>query len=138
MAQCEHHVRQAIRCELAAGVGRHVPVAVPVVMSGEDYASFRVDGFDRQGQLELRLVGELDIGTADRLRSALAEVTGRGSTIVLDLSGLDFIDSSGLHELVVALKRERAAGGDIVLREPSPQTRRVLEIVGLTQLFVVT
>lgn len=109
-----------------------------MVMSGEDYASFRVDGFDRQGQLELRLVGELDIGTADRLRGALAEVTGRGSTIVLDLSGLDFIDSSGLHELVVALKRERAAGGDIVLRKPSPQTRRVLEIVGLTQLFVVT
>lgn len=108
------------------------------MMSDEGYASFRVDALCGEGQPELRLVGELDIGTAGYLRSALAEVAGQGATIVLDLSGLGFVDSSGLHELVVAVKRQRAAGGDIVLRHPSPQTLRVLEIVGLTQLFVVT
>ena len=61
----------------------------------------------------------------------------RGGHLVVDLSGLTFIDSTGLHELVVALKRQRARGGEIVLRAPSAQTMRVLEIVGLDQLFTI-
>jgi anti-anti-sigma factor len=107
------------------------------MMRVEDYASFRVEADEGEGTVELRLVGELDLGTAGRLRSAIEE-TPASATVVVDLAELDFIDSSGLHELVLALKRQRAAGGDVVLRRPTGPTLRVLEIVGLTKLFTVT
>jgi anti-sigma B factor antagonist len=111
--------------------------AEPAMMRVEDYASFRVEADEAEGRVELRLVGELDLGTAGRVRSAFAE-TPASATVVVDLAELDFIDSSGLHELVVALKRQRAGGGDIILRNPSGPTLRVLEIVGLTKLFAIT
>lgn len=84
-------------------------------------------------------MGELDCGSAPSLREALDEVRGPTvRTVVIDLAGVRFIDSSGLNELVVALKRQREAGGDVVLQSPSPQAMRVFEIVGLTQVFTIT
>ena len=56
---------------------------------------------------------------------------------MLDLSTLDFIDSCGLREFVVARKRQQEIGGDVILRSPSEQTLRILEIVGLTQIFAI-
>jgi anti-anti-sigma factor len=109
----------------------------PEMARVEDYASFAVETDHLEASVELRLVGELDLGTAGRLRQAFEQVPAT-ATVVVDLAELDFIDSSGLHELVVALKRQRAAGGDVVLRSPSGPTLRVLEIVGLTKLFRVT
>lgn len=50
----------------------------------------------------------------------------------------DFIDSSGLNQLVKALKRQQECGGHVVLHYPSDQTPRVLELVGLTKLFRIT
>jgi len=84
------------------------------------------------------LTGELDLATAPALEDALAALYEVGVVgLVIDLGGVTFIDSSGLHELVVALKRQRGRGGDVVLRAPSRQTRRVLDIVGLTTLFTI-
>lgn len=54
-----------------------------------------------------------------------------------DLSAPEFIDSTGLNTLVVAVKRQRETGGDIVLRAPRAETLKVLEIVGLTQVFAI-
>ena len=89
-------------------------------------------------QAVLRLVGELDCGTAPLLRKALDELRGQEvSRLVLNMAELTFIDSSGLHELVVALKRQRETGGEAVLANPSPQTMRVLEMVGLSGVFTI-
>ncbi len=108
-------------------------------MTSTDFGAFRVDTMEVDGQLELRLVGELDIATADRLDQALLLPHDRGqATVVLDLSALEFIDSTGLNKLVVALKRQRESGGDVVLRAPRNETLRVLEIVGLTEVFAIT
>lgn len=86
----------------------------------------------------VRLVGELDCATAARLQEALDRLQERQTpTLVFEMSGLEFIDSSGLHQLVMALKRQKEAGGEVVLRSPSPQTMRVLEIVGLSELFSI-
>lgn len=112
---------------MAAGVSR-----------ADENIALDVEPFGLQGGLGLRLTGELDLATAGRLREALEEAHDRGQkTVVLDLSELRFIDSSGLHELVVAFNRQRAAGGDVILRAPTDQTRRVLEIVGLAKLFTI-
>jgi anti-anti-sigma factor len=104
----------------------------------DTFTLFDVETVASDGVAELRLAGELDIGTAGRFRQVLRQVYEAGvATVVVDLSALTFIDSTGLHELVVAQKRQRASGGEIVLQAPTAQTRRVLEIVGLNQLFTI-
>ena len=97
-----------------------------------DVATNVVDG------LVLFLAGELDCATAPRLRKAIDDLGDRTvATLVLDLTKLTFLDSTGLHEIVVALKRQREAGGELVIRDPSPSTRRILEIVGLSQVVLI-
>lgn len=108
-------------------------------MSPDEAGAFHVDTVELDGHAELRLVGELDMDTASRLAAALEPVYEHGvATLVLDLSELGFIDSSGLHHLVKALKHQRERGGEVVLHAPTNQTLRVLELVGLTTLFTIT
>ena len=84
------------------------------------------------------LVGDLDFHTARQLREKLIELNSEGVTdVILDLAELDFIDSSGLSVLVAALKRLRNQGGDLVLQSVSDQTRRVLEVSGLSRVLSI-
>jgi anti-sigma B factor antagonist len=84
------------------------------------------------------LEGELDLAAAPQLRECLVGLAERGATdIVLDVAQLEFIDSTGLSVLVMALNRTRAAGGSTVLRQPSPSILRLLEITGLLAIFGV-
>ena len=62
----------------------------------------------------------------------------RVPVLLLDLSDLEFIDSSGLRELVVASRRQQELGGRVVLHAPSDPIRRVLEIVGLDQILTIS
>jgi len=81
------------------------------------------------------LHGELDIVSAYGLALALVEVAG--STVVVDLSGLTFMDSSGISALVMARNRIVADGrGQLVLARPGAIVRRALEIVGLNAWIV--
>jgi anti-sigma B factor antagonist len=105
-------------------------------VKADTFTLFDIETIAHPGQVELRLVGELDIGTAGYFREAVEALDHR-DTVVLDLSRLTFIDSTGLHELVVARTRSRRSGGEVVLQAPSAQTRRVLEIVGFDRLFPI-
>jgi anti-sigma B factor antagonist len=88
---------------------------------------------------EVRLLGELDLATAGLLRDELARLAADGATqVTLDLAELVFIDSTGLSVLISALKRLRDQGGDMALRSPTPGTRKVLEITGLTEVFSIS
>ncbi|MEU8760304.1 STAS domain-containing protein [Streptomyces sp. NPDC048659] len=81
----------------------------------------------------LTVAGELDMETADRLRERLAEQFGQGRhRLVLDLSALGFMDSSGLNVLIRAVNKAREDGGDLYLASPTPAVRRILEITGVT------
>jgi anti-sigma B factor antagonist len=76
------------------------------------------------------LHGELDVASADGLANSLVELAG--STVVVDLSDLTFMDSSGIGALVRARNRIRAGGlGELVLTRPGAIVRKALEIVGL-------
>jgi anti-anti-sigma factor len=86
----------------------------------------------------LYLVGELDLATAPLLDEALNLAYDHDpAMLVLDLAALTFIDSTGINRLVAALKHQRAHGGELILRSPQASTLRVLEIVGLTQVFAI-
>ena len=101
--------------------------------------SFSVDSSFSGDVATLVVVGELDMDTAPTFGDALALAQNRDSpgTLMIDVSGLEFIDSCGLHQLVLALERQGEVGGEVVLRSPRPNTLRVLEMVGLTQAFRV-
>ena len=97
-----------------------------------------VDVTQQNGTGMVTLAGELDLHTSPGLRDVLHELLEGGQrNLVIDLSELAFVDSTGLGVLVGALKKARQGGGDIELHTPSSPIRKALEITGLTQVFHV-
>ena len=90
-------------------------------------------------QTTLILGGELDPATAPVLEGRLDELAADPAvtSVVLDLGGISFLDSSGLRVLVAANERLRNQSSELVLRSPSANIRRVLEVTGLTELITV-
>ena len=74
-----------------------------------------------------RLEGELDMATAGDLSEVLRAAATDDDPLVLDFEGVSFMDSSGLRALLegAGLPEE---GGPVVIRNPTPQVRRVLDI----------
>jgi anti-sigma B factor antagonist len=100
---------------------------------------FRVDVSHGSSGALVALTGELDLATAPQLRACLAPLPEAGeSQVVLDLSDLDFIDSTGLSVLVMAFSRTQAAGCAMVIRNPKPAVVRILEITGLASVFTIS
>lgn len=82
--------------------------------------------------------GEVDIASAPRLREVIIGLVTEGHTeIIVDLEGVDFLDSTGLGVLVGALKRVRTHGGDLRLVCTTPRVCKVFEITGLDHVFVL-
>ena len=77
----------------------------------------------------VRPAGEIDIATAPLLRTALTQARDSGEQVVVDMAGVTFIDSSGLHALLSAASSLNGAA-PLVLENVGPQVERLLEIVG--------
>ena len=75
------------------------------------------------------LYGELDLVDAQAVADALGAVAARGPRIIVDLSGLEFIDASGIAALSRGRRRARCAGGDLLLAAPQQRVQRVLAIL---------
>jgi len=88
---------------------------------------------------ELALVsvsGELDLYTAERVQAGIDEAGAVGAdTVIVDLSGISFIDSTALGMLVQETKRLEGRGHSLVLVTNDPRTRRVLEVTGLNRVL---
>jgi anti-anti-sigma factor len=78
--------------------------------------------------------GEIDMDNAGELVDAITRI---GGTAVVDLSGVTFIDSTGLQGLLRAQRAARQRGDDLILRHPSETVRRLLELTGLIDGFTV-
>jgi anti-sigma B factor antagonist len=87
--------------------------------------------------LLFRLVGELDLGTVDRLRAAVGPACGTGREVLLDLSRLSFCDSTGVGTFVWLHRQATAAGGRLLLAAPRRQVREVLKISGVDRAIPV-
>jgi anti-anti-sigma factor len=83
--------------------------------------------------LRLRITGELDIGSALPVRRRLEELRAEKLPTRLDLSGLEFMDSTGIHLLVNAFDQARADGWDFEI-EPA-LTPQVERLFGLTNVW---
>jgi anti-sigma B factor antagonist len=99
---------------------------------------FQVTVGEDAGARVVTAVGEVDVSTAPELRERLHEIP-EGSTVVVDLSGVTFLDSTGLGVLVAALKRVREGEGegDLRLVVSRPQVTKVLEVTGLASVFSI-
>ena len=98
-----------------------------------EVAERRVDGVS-----VVTVTGEIDVATAPGLRECLVKQEADGvSAIVVDLSGVSFIDSTALGVLVGAYRRQVEAGGTLKLVVTEPRILKVLEITALTSVFPV-
>jgi len=94
---------------------------------------FRIELLD--GERSARMTGELDLGTYDTAMAALAGLFEASGDVVLDVSDLTFVDSSGIR-LFILLHQSLGQRGRLVLRSPSPHVAGVLQIAGLEGLGV--
>ncbi|HEX5914170.1 MAG TPA: STAS domain-containing protein, partial [Rubrobacter sp.] len=83
------------------------------------------------GTHALMIGGELDVSTAPILRRPLMEAAASGGPVVLDLRGLTFMDSSGIHAFLDAAKLLQDQGWCLFLHANDGQLRRVMEIAAL-------
>jgi anti-anti-sigma factor len=84
------------------------------------------------------LSGELDVVSAPGLQQVLGQVLSeRHARVMLDLNGLEFVDSAGVSLLIRAKQTAEAAGRTLVLRRPTAQLERVFALVGLADWLAV-
>ena len=82
------------------------------------------------------LDGEIDIATSPAIRESLMAAINSGNVhLAVDMSGVTFIDASGIGVLVAAANRARQAGGGLSLLAPSPQVRRLLDVFRLDAIL---
>jgi anti-sigma B factor antagonist len=82
--------------------------------------------------------GEIDVYTAPKLREKLIELVSEGSyDVVVNLEGVDFLDSTGLGVLVGALKRVKAHDGSLSLICSQDKILKIFKITGLTKVFSI-
>jgi anti-sigma B factor antagonist len=100
--------------------------------------NLRIEVANTTSPTTVALTGEIDLLTATRVRETLMSIASSGETrVVVDMTHVTFMDSTGLSALVGPLKRFRAMGGAIALRSPTPGVRKVLEITGLGRVFSI-
>jgi anti-sigma B factor antagonist len=105
---------------------------VPIVDARVSVSQFGSDSF------VVAAGGELDLYTSERLRDRLADVLESGGRrILVDLTGVAFMDSTALGVLVDAARALRSSGGQMVLVADDPRVTRLIEITGLQRVFRV-
>ncbi|HEY8526930.1 MAG TPA: STAS domain-containing protein [Acidimicrobiales bacterium] len=93
---------------------------------------------DHEGAV-VTVEGELDLSTGPVLEEALAALVDDPTcgSITVELDGLTFMDSTGLHVLVKAQNHLATRGSEIVLARPTPAVLRILDMAGVTSLFTI-
>ena len=88
------------------------------------------------GRTVIEVSGEIDVYTAPRLREALISLVEAGNyRLIVDMEGVEFLDSTGLGVLVGGLKRVRAHDGGIDLVCTQGRILRIFRITGLSKVF---
>lgn len=103
-------------------------------MAGD--GGFAVESTTEGDAVIISVRGDVDLATAPALRAECERAVERTPEIVrLDLSGLTFLDSSGISVLVKTHQELEGQGGTLVLHRVDDRTRRILDVAGLADFF---
>ncbi len=92
---------------------------------------------EQAGKLVVRLNGDIDLEHAPEVRGLLLDCVGRDKDVVVDFTGVDYIDSSGVANLVEALQTANRQGTGFQLVSVTGQAMRVLELARLEKVFAI-
>jgi len=91
-----------------------------------------------EGRTVVEVSGEIDVYTAPKLREALQGLVDGGSyRLIIDMDGVEFLDSTGLGVLVRGMKRVRAHDGSIDIVCNQGRILRIFKITGLSNVFAI-
>ncbi|MFD5814069.1 STAS domain-containing protein [Streptomyces sp. f51] len=85
----------------------------------------------------LTVAGPLDLNTASILEHTVDEALNHHPTVILNLTGVTFCDSSGLNTLIRLRRRAQHSGGELILAAPTQQMMRLLTITGAHSVFPI-
>lgn len=122
-------------------MGRPVATAAsarPAMEGSLHRSGFSVEIQADDHSVVLHLRGELDVSTVQHVRRALAHPAARdAAVIVIDLTELTFLDSTGIHLFLHTWHRTGAEGRSLVLRNPARTVLKALRLTGVDQLLKV-
>ena len=97
-----------------------------------------IDQSERDSKMRISVRGEVDLYTSPDLRKAIMNaVPAAGDRVEIELSGVEYMDSSGVATLVEGFKIARENSKSFVLVAPSPSVTRVLELARLDSVFEI-
>jgi anti-anti-sigma factor len=85
----------------------------------------------------VRAAGEIDVSTVAALRSEVDAAREEGATVLLDLSGVTFIDSSGLHLLLEASQSSAVSDWAFFVVQPSEVVQRLIKVTGTADMLTM-
>ncbi|MFD9457813.1 STAS domain-containing protein [Streptomyces sp. NPDC059985] len=100
--------------------------------------TFHVDVATSGDRTVVSITGELDLDTRPQVTRALSHLDLAGRTLVLDLTNMTFIDSTGLTMLIVLRRRAHAEGWNLELHEAGTRVLHVLDLTGTREFFTLT
>ena len=93
---------------------------------------------EAEGRTVVAVAGEIDVYTAPRLREQITELVAAGTyDLVIDMSAVEFLDSTGLGVLVGGLKKVRAHDGSLDLVCTQERLLKIFRITGLAKVFTI-
>ena len=93
---------------------------------------------ERNGRWEVKVIGEVDIDSADELKLKLVDLLmEKNRSVFINAEDMDYIDSTGLGMLIGIVKRLKAEDNDLIIVNPKPGILKLLTITGLDKVFTV-
>jgi anti-sigma B factor antagonist len=121
---------------MANGTGG--PMALRPTRDQECTVDLTITTREAEGRTVVSVAGEIDVYTAPRLREEITELVAAGTyDLVIDMSAVEFLDSTGLGVLVGGLKKVRAHEGSLQLVCNQDRLLKIFRITGLAKVFVI-
>ena len=101
----------------------------------EKICDVKISSVRNENNLTLKISGKLNTDSANSVKNEIISALDGVKKLTLDLNGLEYISSSGLRILIAALKKIRAQGGTMNVKNAGVQVREVLEMTGFAEIF---
>ena len=96
---------------------------------------FGVEQVSGNGAVTVKISGDIDLATADKVGDALAAALGSSANVRVDLSGVTFLDSTGIRALVQAYRLASSKGGSLHVFGAKHWVAKVLDVTGVGPLL---